>query len=88
MHDQHLTPKLTAEIYSKPNCPYCVRAEQLLTRENIAYTKYDAVSTREHLIERVTKASGRAPQSVPQIFLGGQYIGGYTELAAYIGAAG
>lgn len=76
----------TAEIYSKNNCPFCVRAKALCKQEGIEFTEIDAVSNRDTLIERVTRDSGRPPQTVPQIYLDGKYIGGYTELAAFIAA--
>lgn len=72
-----------AELFSKDHCPYCVRAKHLLEKQGIPYTEISAVEKREELIERVTRDSGEAPRTVPQIYLDGQYIGGYTELAAY-----
>lgn len=76
----------TAEIYTKTNCPFCVRAKSLMQKEGIQYTEIDAVAHRETLIERVTKDTGAGPRTVPQIYLDGKYIGGYTELAAFIAA--
>lgn len=76
----------TAEIYTTPSCGYCVRAKALFAQEGIEYTEIDAVANKATLIERVTKDSGRAPQTVPQIYLDGQYVGGYTELAKLIAA--
>lgn len=76
----------TAEIYTKPNCPYCVRAKMLCQQEGIEITEINAVENKETLVERVTRDSGRPPQTVPQIYLDGKYVGGYTELAALIAA--
>lgn len=74
---------MQAEVYSKDYCPYCVKAKHLLEQRGISYTEISAVTEREALIERVTKDTGDAPKSVPQIYLDGQYIGGYDQLAAY-----
>lgn len=86
-------PTPRAEIYSRNNCPYCVRAERLLKEKGIDFAKYEAGEVREQLIERVTQATispenpkGKPPQTVPQIFLDGQYIGGFTELDAHFKA--
>lgn len=76
----------TAEIYTKSNCAFCVRAKALMQQEGIEYSEIDAVANRETLIERVTKDTGGAPRTVPQIYLDGKYVGGYTELAALIAA--
>src|SRR4051812_19155386 len=70
----------TAEVYSKENCPFCVRAKALLTQEGISFTEIHAVQNKEALVARVTKDTGRPPMTVPQIYLDGKYVGGYTEL--------
>lgn len=74
---------MSATLYSKPNCPFCVRAKKLLEDKGIGYTEVSAVDKREELIERVTAVTGSAPRTVPQIWLGDVYIGGYTELEAH-----
>ena len=74
---------MSATVYSKPNCPFCVRAKALLEKQGIGYTEISAVDYRDQLIEEVTKATGAAPRTVPQIWLDGAYIGGYTELEAH-----
>jgi glutaredoxin 3 len=75
---------MTAEIYSKPNCPYCVRAKAILEKRGIEYVEFSAVDQRDTLIERVTKEIGAPPRTVPQIWLGGQYIGGHDQLVAHL----
>jgi glutaredoxin 3 len=72
-----------AEVYTKDHCPYCVRAKHLLEQKGATYTEVSAVEQREQLIERVTKDTGGAPRTVPQIYLDGQYIGGYDDLVAH-----
>ncbi len=73
---------MNAEVYTKENCPYCTKAKALLTKHEIPYTELSAVDLREELIARVTESTGGAPRTVPQIYLDGEYVGGYTELAA------
>lgn len=75
---------MNAELYTKPNCPYCVKAKALLEKHGISYVERDAVAEREQLIERVTNDTGNAPRTVPQIYLDGAYIGGYDQLNAHL----
>ncbi len=81
--DMSETPR--AEVYTKPSCPYCVRAKNLLESKGISYIEHDAVAEREQLITRVTKDTGNAPRTVPQIYLDGKYVGGFDQLNALIG---
>lgn len=74
---------MQATVYSKPNCPYCVRAKHLLEKHGVDITEKSAVDHRETLIESVTATTGQAPKSVPQIWLDGTYIGGFQELDAH-----
>ena len=70
---------MTAIIWSKPACPYCVQAKALLTQKGIEYEerKIGEGYTKEDLLEAVPTA-----RTVPQIFLDGELVGGYTELRA------
>jgi len=66
-------------IYSSEQCPYCVRAKQLLDTKQAAYTeiRIDLDPTqRDIMIER----SGR--RTVPQIFIDDIHIGGCDDLYA------
>ena len=67
-------------VYTTDYCPYCVRAKGLLQQRGIAYEEI-------HLSEEDDKAwddlyERSKMQTVPQIFVDGKIIGGYTELAA------
>jgi glutaredoxin len=66
-----------AMIWSKDNCRYCVSAKELLTATGIEYEerKLGDGWTKEQLLEVVPTAT-----TVPQIFLDGEYVGGFTEL--------
>ena len=67
------------EIYSKPDCPYCVQAETLCKQNAILidYKKFmlDEDFTREELFEKFPTA-----RTFPQIVVDGESIGGFTEL--------
>lgn len=83
---------MNAEIYTKSNCGYCVKAKQLLTTKNIAYVEniispgfgetelleHQRYVSKEQLLDKAPQA-----RTVPQIWLNGHYIGGYTELKEF-----
>ncbi len=67
-------------IYTTDYCPYCRRAEAFLTKKGVPFTQVDVTgddAAREALVE---KAEGR--RTVPQVFIGGKPVGGYTDLIA------
>jgi glutaredoxin 3 len=68
---------MKAIIWSKDNCTFCVQAKQLLTIKGIEYEekKIGESYTKEDLLEAVPNA-----RTLPQIFLDGNLIGGFTEL--------
>ena len=72
-------------VYSGPNCPYCVRAKQLLTKKGAAFTDYDVKADQAKFDEMLGKSGGR--KTIPQIFINGQHIGGCDDLFA-LDAAG
>lgn len=73
------------EVYTTAMCPYCVRAKRLLAARGIAYEEIDVGADAELRAEVVERSGGR--RTVPQIFIDGEAIGGYDELAA-LDAAG
>ena len=66
-------------IYTKPYCPYCVRAVSLLEKKGIAFTEIDAAFDPEKRQEMM-RLSGRA--TFPQIFVGDEHIGGCDDMMA------
>ena len=70
---------MKAVVWSKDSCPYCVQAKALLSQKNIEFEerKIGAGYTKEDLLEAVPTA-----RTVPQIFLDGELVGGFTELRA------
>jgi glutaredoxin 3 len=68
---------MKAIVWSKYHCPYCDQAKALLTQKGIEFEekKIGDGYTKEDLLEAVPLA-----RTVPQIFLDGKLIGGFTEL--------
>ena len=66
-------------VYTTQMCPYCVQAKRLLGERSIPYDEVD-VSDDTLREEMIRKAGGK--RTVPQIFIDGAHVGGYTELRA------
>lgn len=68
---------MKAIVWSKDQCPFCVQAKSLLESHGIEYEERNVSQdwTREQLFEAVPTA-----RTLPQIFLDGEYVGGFTEL--------
>ena len=68
---------MKAIVWSKYHCPYCDQAKALLTSKGIQFEekKIGDGYTKEELLEAVPNA-----RTVPQIFLDGELVGGFTEL--------
>ncbi|MBL0278686.1 MAG: glutaredoxin 3 [Anaeromyxobacter sp.] len=69
----------TITVYTKDNCPYCVRAKALLKRKGVAFEEI-AVEGRDDLRTWLVEATGQ--RTVPQVFVGERSLGGYSDLAA------
>jgi glutaredoxin 3 len=68
------------EIYSTMFCPYCARAKSLLEKKGVDYIDIDVIENTAKRDEMVERAGGR--QTVPQIFIDGEHIGGSDDLYA------
>ena len=67
------------KLYGTRFCPYCVAARRLLKQLNIVFEDIP-VDGNSDLRHQLTEVSGQ--HTVPQIWVGEQHIGGYTELAS------
>jgi glutaredoxin 3 len=68
------------EIYTKWGCGFCVRAKALLEGKGVTFEEYDITMggpKRAEMLERVPGA-----MTVPQIFIGGEAVGGCDDLYA------
>jgi glutaredoxin 3 len=73
-------------VYTTDYCPYCVQAKRLLREMAIDYDEIDVGADPTLRMTMVEKAGGR--RTVPQIFIDGESIGGYTELRALADTGG
>ena len=72
---------MKAIIWSKDSCPFCVQAKALLESRGIEFEERNVSQdwTREQLLEAVPNA-----RTLPQIFLDGTHIGGFTDLRSHL----
>lgn len=67
-------------MYTSAFCPYCVNAERLLTSKGVTIINKIRVDLQPELRVEMIQKTGR--RTVPQIYIGEKYIGGFAELRA------
>jgi len=63
-------------VYSTATCPYCIRAKQFLSENNIPFENFD-VSTNQEKAEEMIQKSGQ--MGVPVLDIGGEIIVGFDK---------
>jgi glutaredoxin 1 len=74
-------------IFGREGCGFCSRAKQLCEIKTLDYRYIDI-----H-VEGISKADlektiGKPVETVPQIFVGQEHIGGFTEFERFVGQQG
>ncbi|MHA7872261.1 MAG: glutaredoxin 3 [Hyphococcus sp.] len=67
-------------VYTRPLCPYCVRALALLRKKGAPVTEISAAFDREKRSEMLARSNGQS--TYPQIFIGETHVGGCDDLMA------
>lgn len=67
-------------IYTRQFCPYCSRALKLLQSKNVDFEHIDAGMDPVKKAEMVQRSGGA--RTFPQIFIGGEHIGGCDDMVA------
>ena len=70
-------------IYGKKDCPFCSMAKEELKLRGIPYDYIDLQESGKTAAE----VTGRKVRTVPQIYIEGEYVGGYDELMSYLNNA-
>lgn len=70
------------EIYTSSSCPYCVKAKKLLQTLKLEYNEHNVDDDFDKMCEELSLKYNKTVQTVPQIIINGNYIGGYTDLEA------
>ncbi len=64
-------------VYTKDNCPYCVKAKNLLNKKGVTYTEHN-LEGRPEEIDRIKRETGW--RTVPIILIDGEVIGGFDDM--------
>ena len=67
-------------LYTRPFCPYCMAAIDLLEKKGADYTEIVANADPQKRQEMLARSNGRS--TYPQIFVGEKHIGGCDEMMA------
>ncbi len=73
-------------MYCTEVCPYCVRAEQLLQRKGVHDIDKIRIDLHPEQRDAMIQKTGR--RTVPQIYINGEHVGGYDDMAALDRAGG
>lgn len=72
---QRSAPVVLFVIYG---CPYCKQAKQLCAQMGLPHKAYN-LGQRPQLATQLARDTGSA--TVPKVFVQGQFVGGYDQLA-------
>ena len=67
-------------VYTTQVCPYCISAKRLLQQRGLRYKEVDLSS--DHALRQRLSDENEGWRTVPMIFIGKEFVGGFTELAA------
>jgi len=67
-------------MYSTAICPYCLMAERLLRARGVQ--EIDKIRVDLDPARRIEMMEKTMRRTVPQIYIGETYVGGYDDLAA------
>jgi len=70
-------------VFGREGCGFCRRAKQMLELRGLPL-RYVDIHAEGISQADLAKTIGHEVKTVPQVFHGQAYIGGYTELAAYL----
>ena len=68
------------EIYTRPMCGFCYQAKKLLDNKGVSYSEYNIWAEAGRKDEMLSRSNGG--QTVPQIFIDDEHVGGCTDLMA------
>ena len=80
INPQAKVPK-NATLFSKPGCPFCAKAKAMLESEGITY---EEIIVSKSGISLSSLRAVTAAETVPQIFIDGNLIGGSEALETYL----
>lgn len=78
------TPIRGNHLFGKENCSFCQKAKQHLDQNAVDYQYHDVIENPKALYEMIARVKPiigpKTPVTTPQIWLNGEYVGGFNEL--------
>ena len=74
---------MKAKIYGSSHCTWCDRVAKLLEDNGADIEKVDISQDRE-FIKEMQEAAGVKVNTVPQVIIDDEYVGGYTETERFL----
>jgi glutaredoxin-like protein len=71
-------------LFSKPGCPHCARAREMLSKEG---DRFEEIELLRNGISYSSLQAVSGQETTPQVFIDGQHIGGADELALWLAKA-
>lgn len=69
------------EVYTIDNCGYCEAAKTLLRSRGLDFKEHNITADTRMRTDLVARTNHR---TMPQIFIDGQFVGGYQELKEFM----
>ena len=69
----------TIQVYTTGYCPYCDRAKKLLEKKGASY---EEINVEGDAAKRAWLLDVTGQRTVPQVFINGKSIGGFSDMAA------
>ena len=74
---------MKAKVYGSSQCVWCDRVAKLLEDSGIDIEKID-ISQGKEFIKEMQAAAGKKVNTVPQVIIDDEYVGGYTETERFL----
>lgn len=71
------------KMYTVDYCPYCKKAKKYFDETGLEYTNID-LTTESKMRDIIEKVTDGASKTVPQIFINGKLIGGWSDIEKLI----
>lgn len=70
-------------IFGRSSCGFCVRAKELCEIKEIPFRYIDIIEENISKVD-LEKTIGKPVETVPQIFVGQEHIGGFDQFSRYV----
>jgi glutaredoxin 3 len=85
LHGVKMNLKNKTVVFSKTECPHCVVAKEALNEKGLSFDtiQVNVDISKEDMQSVIQQATGLLVETVPQVFIQGDYIGGADDLIAH-----